>query len=95
MNEDTLKGSGRDLTRKVKEAAGTAVGNGSLKGEGIADQLAGKAKKAIGSVKELVAGEAGSTVERFKQFAREKPFATATAIGIVGVALLNTPRGKK
>jgi hypothetical protein len=43
----------------------------------------------------LVTGEAGSTVERFKQFAREKPFATATAIGIVGIALLNTLSGKK
>lgn len=85
MNE----GSGLDLTGKVNEAAGTTIGDDSLKGEGIADQLAGKAQKAIGSVKELVAGEAGSTVERFKQFAHEKPLATAIAVGIVGIALLN------
>jgi uncharacterized protein YjbJ (UPF0337 family) len=95
MNEDTLKGSGQDLAGKVKETAGNAIGDNSLKGEGLADQLAGKAQKAIGSVKELVAGDAGSTVDRFKQFARDKPFATAAAIGVVGIALLNTLRGRK
>lgn len=95
MNEDTLKGSGQDFFGKVKETAGDVTGDSSLKSEGIADQLSGQAQKVIGSVKEIVGGDAGPTLDRFKQFAREKPFATAAAIGVVGIALLNTLRGKK
>ena len=95
MNEDTLKGSAQNFAGSVKETAGDVTGDSSLKSEGIVDQLSGQAQKVVGSVKEIVSGEAGPTLDRFKQFAREKPFATAAAIGVVGIALLNTLKGSK
>ncbi len=95
MNEDTVKGTGQDIGGKIKETVGDITGDNSLKGEGLADQLSGKAQKAIGSVKEAISGDGGPTIEKFKQFARDRPFATVAAIGVVGVALLNTLRGKK
>jgi uncharacterized protein YjbJ (UPF0337 family) len=95
MNEDTLKGSGQDFLGKVKETAGEVTGDSSLQGEGIADQISGKVQKVVGSVKEAVASDAGPTLDGFKQFAREKPLATAAAIAVIGIALLNTLRGRK
>ncbi len=97
MNEDTLKGTGKDVAGKLKETAGDVTGDSSLKAEGIADQLGGKARKVIGSVKDALGGDVAveSTLDKVKLFAREKPFATAAAIGVVGIALLNTLRGRK
>jgi uncharacterized protein YjbJ (UPF0337 family) len=94
MNEDTLEGSGQDFLGKVKETAGDVTGDGSLKSEGIADQITGKAQKVVGSVWDVATG-VGPTLDRFRQYGREKPFATAAAIGIIGIALLNTLRGRK
>ncbi len=97
MNEDTLKGTGKHLAGKLEETTGDITGDSSLKAEGIADQLSGKARKVIGSVKDALGGDAAvvSTLDKVKLFAREKPFATAAAIGVVGIALLNTLRGRK
>lgn len=95
MNEDTIKGTGHDVAGKIKETVGDVTGDHSLKGEGLADQLTGKAQKAVGTVKEMIDTGAQPMLDQFKQFAREKPFATAVAIGVVGVALLGSLRGKK
>lgn len=97
MNEDTIKGTGQDIAGKIKETAGDVSGDGSLQAEGITDQLSGQVRKVIGSVKDVLGGNAaaGSTLDRMKQFAREKPFATAAAAGVIGIAILNTLRGRK
>ena len=95
MNSDTLTGEGRDLGGKVKETAGDITGDRSLQGEGLADQLSGKADKVIGAAKDTFAGGAGPLVDKARGFAKERPFAAAALAGVVGIALLNTLRGKR
>jgi uncharacterized protein YjbJ (UPF0337 family) len=52
MDKDRVEGSIRQGTGKVKEAAGKATGDEKLKGEGKADQVAGKVQNTIGGVKD-------------------------------------------
>ena len=35
------------------------------------------------------------TVAKAKEFAKQRPWAVATAVGVIGIALLNTLRGKR
>ena len=90
MNTTTLKGEGQDLLGSVKQAAGNATGDSSLQAGGVADQIAGTANKAIGTATDTVAPLAGKA----RAFAKDRPFATAARVGVVGIALLNTLRGK-
>ena len=94
MNSDTLTGEGRDLGGKVKETAGNATGSASLQGEGLSDQLSGKAQKVVGAARDALNGT-GPIVDQAKGFAKARPFATAALAGVVGLALLNTIRGKR
>ena len=80
MNDDRLEGAGRDFKGKVKETIGDATQDPALQQEGLADQIAGKSQKALGAAKD---------------FARERPFAFAALAGVVGVAVLNTLRGRR
>lgn len=95
MNSDTFGGTATDLGGKIKETAGDATGDNSLKGEGLADQLGGKAQKALGSAKEALSGGAAPIVNQVKGFAKDRPFTAAAVAGVLGIALLNTLRGKK
>ncbi|WP_116090699.1 CsbD family protein [Sphingomonas crusticola] len=95
MNDDQLSGEGRDLTGKVKETAGDFTGNSSLQSEGLTDQLTGKAQKAYGAASEALSGGVGPLVDQAKGFARKRPFAAAALLGVVGVAILNTLRGRR
>jgi len=90
MNTTTLKGEGQDLLGSVKQAAGNATGDSSLQAGGVADQIAGTANKAIGPATDTVAPLA----DKARAFAKDRPFATAALVGVVGIALLNTLRGK-
>lgn len=94
MNNDTLSGEGRDLVGKVKETAGDVTGNASLQAEGLGDQLAGKAQKTMGAVKDAVANS-GPMVDQAKSFVKARPFAFAALAGVVGMAVLNSLRGKR
>ena len=80
MNDDTLAGAGQDLKGKFKETLGDATGDPALQRDGLSDQLAGKGRKALGAAKD---------------FARQRPLAFAALAGVVGVALLNTLRGRR
>ena len=93
MNSDSLTGTGRDLGGKITETAGDATGDRSLQGEGLADQLSGKAQKVVGAARDALNGT-GPLVDQAKSFAKARPFATAALAGVIGVALLNTIRGK-
>lgn len=95
MNSDSLSGEGRDLGGKVKETIGNVTGDGSLQAEGLGDQLGGKAQKIVGAVRDEFAPGGGPLVDRAKGFARERPFAAAALAGVIGIALLNTLRGKR
>jgi ElaB/YqjD/DUF883 family membrane-anchored ribosome-binding protein len=37
----------------------------------------------------------GPVVEKAKSFAKERPYAAAALVGVVGLAILNTLRGKR
>lgn len=95
MNEDKLAGEARDIGGKVKETVGDVAGNPGLQGEGLADQLAGKAQKVVGAARDVLAADGQPIVDRARQFARERPWASAALIGVVGLAILNTLRGKR
>jgi len=90
MNTTTLKGECQDLLGSVNQAAGNATGDSSLQAGGVADQIAGTANKAIGTATDTVAPLA----DKARAFAKDRPFATAALVGVVGIALLNTLRGK-
>ena len=54
MNNDILEGEGRDIGGKIKETAGDVVGSPGLQAEGLGDQLAGKAQKVAGTMRDAV-----------------------------------------
>lgn len=95
MNDDQIGGEGRDITGKVKETAGNLTGNSALQGEGLTDQLSGKAQKAYGAATDALSGGVGPLVDQAKGFARKRPFAAAALFGVIGIAVLNTLRGKR
>ncbi len=79
MNTDTFDGTTKNVTGQVKEVAGKAIGDEQMQASGIADQVSGNVQNAYGKVRD---------------FARDRPFATAAVAGVVGLAILNTLRGK-
>jgi len=79
MNSDTFIGTSKNATGQVKEVIGKAAGDEQMAGSGIADQVSGNVQNAYGKARD---------------FARDRPFATAALAGVVGLALLNTLRGK-
>ena len=92
MNQDTATGTANDVAGRVKETAGAAAGDRSLQASGVVDQVKGAIQKTIGGV----GGEGGTsaTVDKAKAFAKARPWATSALVGVVGLALLNTLRGK-
>ncbi|NJC33097.1 uncharacterized protein YjbJ (UPF0337 family) [Sphingomonas jejuensis] len=95
MNNSTLEGATRDLGGSVKEVAGIATGDRSLEAEGRTDQFGGKLQKAYGNAADAVQQQAGPLADKARSFAKERPWATAALAGVVGIALLNTLRGKR
>jgi len=93
MNTTTLTGQGQDLGGTVEETVGKATGDTSLEGQGIADQIKGNAKQIAGAAKDVIANP-GPTAQKAKSFAQARPYATAAVVGVVGLALFNTLRGK-
>ncbi|GAA0335479.1 hypothetical protein GCM10009087_52380 [Sphingomonas oligophenolica] len=90
MSTDRIIGEGRELGGKIEEGIGKATGDTALQGSGIADQIGGQLQKTLGDAKD----RAGPLVEQAKQFARDRPWATAALLGTIGLALINTLRGK-
>lgn len=95
MNEDSLAGEGRDVLGKVKETAGDLTGNTRLQGEGLADQVGGKVQKVVGAARDALSIDGEPLLDRGRRFARERPFAALALAGVVGIAILNTLRGKR
>jgi uncharacterized protein YjbJ (UPF0337 family) len=52
VDRNRIKGSGRKVGGDVKRAAGRALGDRKLEGEGRADRAAGKTRNAVGSLKD-------------------------------------------
>lgn len=94
MNTDTLTGAATDIGGKLKEGLGAATGDESLRGEGKADQLGGKAQQTLGEARDIVEDTVRPLIDYARQFIRERPFASAAVGGVIGIALINTLRGK-
>lgn len=90
MSTTTLKGEGQDLVGSAKQAVGEATGDRSTQFSGATDQLAGAANKVIGNASDTITPLA----VKARTFAKDRPYATAALVGVVGLALLNTLRGK-
>ena len=90
----TLDGNATQLGGQAKEAAGNVTGNEKLQGSGVVDQISGFAQKNLGSAKDLAA-QAGPLADKAKGFAKARPAATAALVGVIGLALFNTLRGKQ
>jgi uncharacterized protein YjbJ (UPF0337 family) len=52
MDKDRIKGSAKQAKGSVKEAAGKALGDTKLQGEGKVDKAEGKIQNAFGSLKD-------------------------------------------
>lgn len=94
MNQDQIEGTAGDLAGKVKETVGQATGDTQTQNAGLADQISGKVQKTFGDTKETVARNAAPLADKARKFANERPFAAAALAGVVGLAILNTLRGK-
>ena len=91
MNNDTIEGQTRDITGHVKETTGVLTGDDLLRTEGVADQVGGNTEKAVGSLRDALSPILGEA----KTAAAKNPLAAAALIGVVGLALLNTLRGRR
>ena len=80
MNDDTLQGQATNVGGQIKEAVGQVTGDEQLQGAGVADQWSGIAQNGYG---------------KLRDFARDRPFAAGALGAVLGLALLNTLRGRK
>ncbi len=94
MNTDTLSGAATDTSGKIKETLGGAIGDKSLQSEGAVDQLTGTVQKTVGQAKDVVEDNIRPLVDYVRQFSKERPFTAAAVAGVLGIALINTLRGK-
>jgi uncharacterized protein YjbJ (UPF0337 family) len=54
MNKDRIAGAAKQAKGAVKEAAGKALGDSKLVGEGESDKAEGKIQNAVGGLKDTV-----------------------------------------
>ena len=54
MDEDRLKGVGKQVTGSIKEAIGKLTGDTKTQAEGAVEKTAGKAQNAVGGAKDSV-----------------------------------------
>ena len=52
MDEDRLKGIGKQVSGSIKEAVGKVTGDTKTQAEGTAEKAAGKAQNVVGGVKD-------------------------------------------
>lgn len=94
MNSDIIEGSADKFGGKIKETIGGAIADKSLQAEGVADQASGSIQKAVGDAIDAVEQGIRPLIENMRQFSRERPFTAAAVAGVLGIALINTLRGK-
>lgn len=57
MDRDRITGSAKQAKGAVKEAAGRALGDAKLRGEGKAEKTAGKIQNTVGGIKDKLRGK--------------------------------------
>ncbi|MEP9368605.1 CsbD family protein [Xanthobacter sp. VNH20] len=83
MDQNTLKGAATETGGRIKEAAGAIVGDGSLKAEGVYDQVAGSAQRALGDTADVV--RAGG--RKISRQVEQQPLPALLMAGAVGFVL--------
>ena len=94
MNTDTLNGTAANVGGKLKETLGGAIGDKSLRSEGAEDQLGGTIQKTVGQAKDAVEDNIRPLLDYVRQVSKERPFTAAALAGVLGIAVINTLRGK-
>ncbi len=94
MNTDTLNGTAANVGGKLKETLGGAIGDKSLRSEGAEDQLGGTIQKTVGQAKDAVEDNIRPLLDYVRQFSKERSFTAAALAGVLGIAVINTLRGK-
>ena len=56
MNKEEIGGKAEQVTGKIKEKVGEAIGNQNMANKGVADQVKGAAKETWGKAKDVAAG---------------------------------------
>ena len=54
MDEDRLKGTGKQVSGSIKEALGKVTGDTKTQADGAAEKTAGKAQNTVGGAKDTV-----------------------------------------
>lgn len=54
MNKDQIQGTVENVTGKIQEKAGHAIGNPTQEAKGVQKQVSGKAQQLVGDLKEIV-----------------------------------------
>ena len=93
MNRITVQGQGQSVAGNVKEAVGQVTGDDQLQ-QGRRRPITGDAKQMIGAAKDAIRN-LGPLLDEAKAFAEARPSATAAVVGTLGIALINTLRGKR
>jgi len=57
MDKDRIAGSAKEIKGAVKQLAGKALGDAKLEADGKADKIEGKARNAIGGLKDTLRGK--------------------------------------
>lgn len=94
MNSNSLEGTTDKLGGKLKETIGGAIGDKAMQSEGVAQHASGTLQKTVGDAIEAVEDGIRPLIDQVRQFSRDRPFATAAVVGVLGLALINTLRGK-
>ncbi|WP_343526133.1 CsbD family protein [Sphingomonas sp.] len=94
MNTDTINGAATDFGGKVKEGLGVVMNDKTMQAEGQGEQLGGKAQKAFGDAKTSIDQTVRPLLDQARQFVKDRPFASAALGGVLGLAVLNTLRGR-
>ena len=92
MNGDTIRGEINSTLGEAKEGLGKATGDTTMQAGGVVDQVKGAIQKTLGARDESGQPE---IVGKARQFAKDRPWATAALAGVVGMAILNTLRGRR
>ena len=98
MDEDTLKGAGKDFSGNVKGTVGDLTGDSKLQAEGTADQILGTAQRAYGRIKDTVSkqtsGMGTSVADQLDETSAflgdavaERPLMSLLVAGAIGFAI--------
>ena len=92
MNGDSIRGDLNSSVGQAKEGLGKATGDTTMQAGGVVDQVKGAIQSTLGARDGTGQPE---LVGKAKQFAKDRPWATAALAGVVGMAILNTLRGRR